>query len=136
MLALFNKATAMTPFLVGATFHYYLDHISKLLTLRKWLIYLGLFIAICCMNIKNQSIYPVAQSSFVYLFGIIQALGAGIVISIVASFGNFKILSNKVLVWFGDLSYEFYIIHMVVLLAMEPFFTNPLFFIVSSFLCL
>lgn len=133
LLALFNKTTVMTPFLIGATFHYYLDHISKLLTQRKWLIYFGMFIGICCMNIKNQSIFPVAESSFVYLFSIIQALGAGIVISIVASVGNLKILSNKILVWFGDLSYEFYIIHMVVLLAMEPFFTNPLLFIVSSF---
>lgn len=134
LLALFNKTTVMTPFLIGATFNYYMNHISKLLTQRKWLIYLGLFIAMCCMNIKNQPLYPVAQSSFAYLFGIIQALGAGLLICTVVSSGELKILSNKIVVWFGDLSYEFYIIHMVVLLAMEPFFTNSLFFIVSSFL--
>lgn len=134
LLALFNKTTVMTPFLIGATFNYYMNHISKLLTQRKWLIYLGLFIAMCCMNIKNQPFYPVAQSSFAYLFGIIQALGAGLLICTVVSSGELKILSNKNVVWFGDLSYEFYIIHMVVLLAMEPFFTNSLFFIVSSFL--
>ena len=48
-------------------------------------------------------------------------------------FWKSQILSNKIVVWFGDLSYEFYIIHMVILLAMEPFFANPLLFIVLSF---
>lgn len=133
VLALFNKTTAMTPFLIGATFHYYQNYISKILVQRKWLVYISLLVAICCLDIKNQSIYPVSQSSFSYLFGIVQALGAGILICIVVSFGNLRFLSNKIVVWFGDLSYEFYIIHMVILLAMEPFFANPLLFIVSSF---
>lgn len=133
LLALFNKTTAMTPFLIGATFHYYQNQLSKILFQRKWLIYIALLLAICCLDIKNQSIYPVSQSSFSYLFGLIQALGAGILICIVACFENLRFLSNKIVVWFGNLSYEFYIIHIVVLLTMEPFFTNPLFFIVSSF---
>lgn len=64
-------------------------------------------------------------------------VGAGMLICLVASMNESKALANKIMVFIGEISYEFYIVHMVVLLALEPFFVNPYpFIIVSLFLSL
>lgn len=69
---------------------------------------MGLF----CLDIRNIWLeYTKTVTDY------IQAVGAGMLLySIVHS--DVKFLKNKYLVWFGNYSYEFYLIHMVVMLAL------------------
>ena len=107
-----------------------------LLRNRSWLKIMMFVASVVCLDVKNQCIVEFSkESSYYFLLSQIQAIGAGMLICLVASMNESKALANKIMVFIGEISYEFYIVHMVVLLALEPFFVNPYpFIIVSLFL--
>lgn len=62
----------------------------------------------------------------------IQIFGAGLLLFYIAN-SNTKWLQNKYLVWFGNYSYEFYLIHMVVMLGLRGLGINHFSFILLVF---
>lgn len=88
----------------------------------KLLSSLLLLICVILINIRNEiEINPTIA------FGI-QALSAAFIVLIVYT-NNYKILSNRLLVWFGNISYEFYLVHFVVLLALRSYYYNSVSYI-------
>lgn len=126
------------PFLVGAIYHHNKNVIDIFLRNRLWLKIMIFVASVVCLDVKNLRVVDFSkESSYYFLLSQIQAVGAGMLICLVASMNESKALANKIMVFIGEISYEFYIVHMVVLLALEPFFVNPYpFIIVSLFLSL
>lgn len=62
----------------------------------------------------------------------IQIFGAGLLLFYIAN-SNTKWLQNKYLVWFGNYSYEFYLLHMVVMLGLRGLGISHIPFIVLVF---
>lgn len=86
-----------------------------------------LIVALLLLNVNNEVSLP-QNVAFT-----IQVIGAALLVPAIYSL-NTSLTANKALVWFGDLSYEFYLIHFIVLLALRPFYYGPISFIVVTFM--
>lgn len=76
----------------------------------------------------NGWMHPVGR-----LFPIAQAVGAALLIGTLINKNNFSFFSNRIMVWLGNISYEFYICHFVLMMALRPFVFNAFVF---YFLCM
>lgn len=98
-------------------YNYLKKKVNTAKRLYKVLSALLLILSILILNIKNEiTINPSVA------FGM-QSICAAIIVLLVF-LNNYKALSNKVLVWFGNISYEFYLIHFVVLLMFRSLYYN------------
>ena len=74
-------------------------------------------LAFLCLNINNEILIP---NNISY---VIQAIGAAILLSVVYK-SNILLLTNRFVKWLGDISYEFYLTHFVVLLSLRPIYNS------------
>ena len=89
----------------------------RLKTLRHVALYrsLSLIAALLMLNINNEITLP-SNVAFA-----LQSLGASILVPAVYSLHS-KALANKTLQWIAGISYEIYLVHFIVLLALKPFY--------------
>ncbi len=84
-----------------------------------------LLISLLFLNINNEFIIPL-QVSYV-----LQAIGAAMIVAVAYRFKS-KLLSNRFVVWLGNISYEFYLVHFVVLLSLRPYYHCGICYIIIS----
>lgn len=101
---------------------------NKAIQVEKWNIGIILIVGIICLNIRNIWLN---YNTNITLY--IQTIGAGLLLFGILK-ADFDFLKNKILVWFGNYSYEFYLIHMIVMLGFRGLGLNHLYFILSVFL--
>lgn len=82
-------------------------------------------ISLFLLNINNEFVVPL-QVSYV-----LQAIGAAIIVAIVYC-SESKLLSNRILVWLGNISYELYLVHFVVLLSLRPYYHGGVSYVLIS----
>lgn len=86
---------------------------------------LALITAVLMLNINNEVILP-PNLAFA-----LQSLGASILVPVVYSL-NSPAFANKTLQWIAGISYEIYLVHFIVLLALRPFYTGFVSYIAAS----
>ena len=86
-----------------------------------------LLISIYLLNIRNE--LDLTKN----LALVLQSIGAGFVVLLVSMY-NCKYLTNNVLVWLGNISYEFYLCHFSVLLLLRSFYNNMFSYVIVSFI--
>ena len=85
----------------------------------KYIFLCAIVVAVFFLNVRNQ--FDINKTiSFAF-----QTIGACIVVLAVSLF-NFKFLTNKVLLWLGSISYEFYLCHFSILLLAKCFYHDPI----------
>ena len=117
-----GKLNYIGSYLIGSYCRYLLinkpsiTNILNSLLLRVFLIVLGIIM----LNIRNEILFLPEKTAF-----IIQSLGASIIVSIIyymeVCHKPYSMFDNKVCRWMGNISYEFYLIHFIVLLCFKSF---------------
>lgn len=121
----------MGPVFWGGVFRFVSEKYSiRLLNLkyRSYLISFLLIISVFLLNIRNEIPCISENVSFA-----LQALGGAILVWLVF-IDEFRVLSCKWLVMFGNISYEFYLIHFVFLLYFRSFYIDTFFYLFISFI--
>ncbi len=103
----------------------YFNKQKPLILNTRYLKLLLSIVALFLLNINNE--FAISER----ISYVLQALGASILVA-VAYNSSIKLLTNKIIVWFGNISYELYLVHFVVLLALRPWYHNGLSYIMLS----
>ena len=108
-----------------------LEHV----VVRNHFIIFILILSLVLLNVFNE--LPIShfglKLSLRFVFEeLVQGLGAVSLICIIF-LHSFRCLSNQVLVFFGNISYEFYLVHFLVILMIRRLFLNPIAFVVVAF---
>lgn len=94
-----------------------------------------IILSLLLLDIKYMPFVEISSSGEPsYQITICLSLGAALLIWAFTTIKDISLLSNKYIVGLGNISYEFYISHMVILLALEPFFANPYIFTTIAFI--
>ena len=110
-------------FIIGLLMHLFIDNSVKF---RNWLSHSrinSLFLLLTSIIMLDVRNIFLGDDSTLLLF--IQSIAAAMIVAVVY-LNRFKCLSFKPIVYMGNISYEFYLIHFVVLLSfktLETFFT-------------
>lgn len=126
-------------FLMGAILHKLQDKVNRLYELKRWSVYAIFIIGFILWQAQTLFYSPNSQSVNELCFmEMIEAIGVMMLLSILFKLPDLPILASKPLVFMGKISYEFYIIHFMVLLGLLPFISNiwiylPMCFIISLF---
>lgn len=104
--------------------YYHIIENTKYLSLLQ---ILGLIIAIIFLNINNE---VALNKNMAFTM---QVVGAVILVPIIYS-QKMTIMTNKFFAWFGDISYEFYLIHFIILLAIRPLIYDSITYIISTYI--
>ena len=122
-------------FMMGLLTHRYL-HVINRMTQSKFSKFFCWGLALLLLDIRHIGLisYEI-ESGYLNMIGIIQAIGASILIGLLFLTSKQKVLSNRIVVRLGNNSYEFYIFHMVALLVFVPILPTPFCSITIS-LCL
>lgn len=113
-------------FFVAFLFHFFYERFNP--QFNPQYNYMLLFIGLILLDVCNFSI-PLSWPC-IYT---IQAVGASIVL-LMAYDGKIGVFSNKILVWLGDISYEFYLLHFIILLVFRYAELNLIIYIFCSLL--
>ena len=130
-LMIFGKFSYLGSFLIGSYCRYLIINKPKLIDLlnkdsfRLSMMVLGIIM----LNIRNEiDIFP-SNANF-----IIQSIGASIIVSILY-IKSYPLFEYQICRWLGDISYEFYLIHFIVILTLKSFCLSFwVFFILSLFI--
>lgn len=95
-------------------------------TKYKILILFLLLISIYLLNIRNE--LDVTKKIALVL----QSIGAASVVLWVSIY-NYKLLTNNILVYLGNISFEFYLCHFSVLLLLRSFYNDMFSYVIVSF---
>lgn len=116
--------------LCGYFAHFFLDYAAKKAPqfldkkiIKVFLALLSLFL----LNINNEFNVQLNVSYS------LQAIGAALLVAIVYS-TDLKLLSNKAAVWLGNISYEFYLVHFIVILALRPLYHDGISYTIVTLL--
>lgn len=99
--------------IIAVTMGVFVQKLHNQLQINKRSLAILLIIGVICLDIRNIWL-NYNPNITLYL----QSLGAGIVLFCILK-SDFNLLKNKYLVWFGNYSYEFYLIHMVAMLGLR-----------------
>lgn len=85
-----------------------------------------LLIGLILLNIENVLDIQNSVTAYLMMLGAITIVGV--------CYANKNLISSNLLVKLGNISYEFYLIHFIVLLSLKPYFTNPYSYILICFI--
>lgn len=103
----------ISSFLVGFLAHAYERNIK----IRKPI--LMLIVGFLMLDIRNA--LPITDTYIINnLYQLIQCFGGAMIILILKKNDN-KFFNNRIMVFLGNISYEFFVIHFIVLMALLPF---------------
>lgn len=122
----------MLAYLVGASFHKFKPLFDKI-AMSKYCL-LRIVIAVGLLNIKNEIPMVRTLPGFGSVVLIIQAIGAAVIISTIIGMDSNRFNKFKLLIFVGNISYEIYILHFIVLLILRPFFSDALLYTLMAFL--
>lgn len=88
---------------------------------------LFLLVSICLLNIRN--VIDLNET----IFFVLQTIGAMFVVLSISLY-SYKFFTNKILLWFGDLSFEFYLCHFLVLLFFRSMYHDIYSYVIISFI--
>lgn len=111
-------------FLMGATFHHYQDRVFKWIGKRHWLLGLLMVIGVVLWDAPTWIEIGINIDTLRKRIEMIQAGGVILMLMGFLSFSNLPILTSRPLLFMGRISYEFYIIHFIVLLGLLPYISN------------
>lgn len=115
--------TSIGSFTLGAITNKLIEQHAEI-KLSKTKAIIIILISIFILNINNEIKFPVQEitKNQINLF---QSIGASLLIFVFyTSKINAKKWYNQIFIYLGKLSYEIYIIHFILLLAMKPFIRN------------
>ena len=124
-----GKGLYLAVYLAGAALHHWQESVRQLLRHRAdaWA---ALIAGLLLWDYPHW-----ADAAHVRIYAdITQSLGALLLLGLVATRSEPIWLGHKALVWVGNISYEFYILHFLVLAILQPFVASPFLFIILSFL--
>lgn len=114
-------------YVAGALLHKYIKQIR----IPKKLYIPLLVIGIALLDIRNFGIPFMPRTNNTYVL-MTQCIGA---LCLLYVCNSLRIeLNNRPLLYLGNISYEFYITHFIVLMGLAPWLTNPAVLIVASFI--
>lgn len=79
--------------------------------------------------LNSRNMFDISLSSS---FGL-QAIGASMIVLCISIY-NYRFLSNKFLLWLGELSYEFYLCHFIVLMYLRSYYHDYISFTIICFI--
>lgn len=109
---------------MGATFHHYKDQVFKWIGRRHWLLGLLMVIGVVLLDAPTWIEIDVNIDTLHNRIEMIQAGGVILMLMGFLSFSNLPMLTSQPLLFMGRISYEFYIIHFIVLLGLLPYIPN------------
>jgi peptidoglycan/LPS O-acetylase OafA/YrhL len=125
-----NRGTYLVVFLLGASLHHYKETILSLERKYKYLplviAILGIILVDCTNFFKILSVGGYTE--------MVQAIGVYLLLAAVLNLPKTSLLSSKPLVQIGNVSYEFYIIHFILLELLQHYVDNKLVFIILCFI--
>lgn len=110
-------------YLLGAIAKKYVKMILKVLDYNKFTIPFFVLIGLLLLNVENELFVHNSVTTM------ISCLGACILIVILFD-KRVRLFECIVFQFMGDISYEFYLCHFIVLLALKPFVSNVLLYII------
>lgn len=114
-------------YVAGALLHKYINRIE---ISAKFYIFI-LAVGVVLLDIRNFGISFMSHSNNTCVL-MTQCIGALCILYVCNSLR--KDISSKVLLYFGNISYEFYITHFIVLMGLAPWIINPTSLIIVSFI--
>ena len=108
----FAIITSLLPFLIASCMRKNLMLISRILDKTK-VQYLLFCLSLFLLNIRNEFN---GIENFYYTLS--QSFGASCIVTICYYRNSY--IKNRILDWLGDISYPFYLVHFVLLLALKP----------------
>lgn len=134
LMIVFAKGWFLGIFLMGALLHKYQEDVFAFYGRYKYMIpvvaILGFLLWEVDALIYRPNYENIREACFMEMT---EALGMLLLLSVILKCSEIPILSSKPLVYMGKISYEFYIIHFMVLEGLIPFVSNLWIYIV---LCL
>lgn len=122
----------MLAYLVGTSLHKFKPQFDKICVNKHPLLWL--MIAVALLNIKNEipmiRILPGLGSVTL----IMQAIGAAVITGMIIGMDSNRFNKFKLLIFIGNISYEIYILHFIMLLILRPFFSDILLYTLAEFL--
>lgn len=104
-------------YLVGALFHRYDRIIMRFIDSNKLTLWCAILIGIVLLNIENEITIDNRTTAM------LSCVGAGIIILVLFN-KRVDIYELEGLQFLGNISYEFYLCHFIVLLSLRPFISN------------
>lgn len=120
----------LSLYIMGALLHHYIDYVKRIALSSKLAFIMLLIISLLLLDVEH---YIFTEHQMMRLMWLINGIGASILVGLVVTIKDASFLSNKIFVWLGGISYEFYICHAVILSALLPFVYNVTWFIILSF---
>ena len=122
----FAIITSLLPFLIASCMRKNLMLISRILDKTK-VQYLLFCLSLFLLNIRNEFN---GIENFYYTLS--QSFGASCIVTICYYRNSY--IKNRILDWLGDISYPFYLVHFVLLLALKPFVDDIVMLFIMSLL--
>lgn len=117
-------------FFIGMLIAFYIDKIilkAKSLKYSKIVLFsFGILLYMCTYNFLKDT-FLLKYNNHTIRTSILESVGAGIFLIVILTSDNVKkILSNRLLVFLGKISYGIYAVHFCILIWLVPFLTNYL----------
>ena len=127
-----SKLTLAT-FLFGATIHRYQGVIASFLSKRAVYVWVLVAAGLFLWDLPNMTFVGCYLDKGDEICGLFRTLGVAMLLAVFSTRSDIPVLSSKILQNLGKISYEFYIVHFIVLLALAPFVSSTFAFICISF---
>ena len=123
-------------FLMGAILHKYQDRLFRLFNIRKWTLYVVFLIGFILWQAQVLIYTPDSQILWeMCIMEMIESIGVTMLLSVILKNSDLPILTSSPLLFMGKVSYEFYIIHFMLLMGLLPFISNIWLYIIICFSC-
>ena len=121
-------------FLMGATFHRYQERLFVTIGKHSWFLGVLSVVGVILWDVQTWSGINTNIASNMYRMEIIQAVGVILLLAVLLFLSDLPILTSRVLLFMGRISYEFYIIHFLFLAGVMPFISNTWMYIFVCFI--
>lgn len=125
----------LATFLLGATIHRYQDTLVPILSKSRIVVGVLVIAGLYLWDMPNMPFVEHYIDKGDNVSALFRTLGVAMILMVVLTKSSISALSSKLLQYLGKISYEFYIVHFIVLLGLAPFINNTILFICLS-LCL
>lgn len=133
-MVVFAKSWFLGIFLMGTLLHKYQDMVFALYDKYKFIVPIVVIFGFVLWEVDALVYRPSYENvREACCMEMLEAFGMLLLLSVILRCKELPILSSKPLVYMGKISYEFYIIHFMLLIGLIPFISNFLLYLV---LCL
>ena len=101
---------------------------------HRWFLGVLSAVGIILWDVQTWSGINTNIASNMYRMEIIQAVGVILLLTVLLFLSDLPILTSRVLLFMGRISYEFYIIHFLFLAGLMPFISNTWIYIAVCFI--